>query len=176
MGNKNAEDHEFESRIHDNYELIGNYLNKFGFLKMDKEDVVQDTLSVAYIKRDTLRDIDKLEPWLRKIAENMALQHIRKKNKNTICCEDIANVADAQLPGWQTAESDVLSILQSRETFCEIMNAFENLGNKYGRLMELYYIQGYNLHQAARIMELNYNTAKTLHARALKKLKTAMDK
>lgn len=46
---------------------------------LDGEDVVQDTLAMAYFRLSTLRDGDALRPWLFRVAHNRCIDVLRRR-------------------------------------------------------------------------------------------------
>jgi len=45
----------------------------------DSEDIVQETLLVMHLKRDSWDDTQPLEPWLHAIARHKLIDHLRRR-------------------------------------------------------------------------------------------------
>ncbi len=54
------------------------------------QDIAQETLLNAWEKQSQLKDIDKLKPWLRKIALNIFLNQKRKERIKVLSAEELS--------------------------------------------------------------------------------------
>ena len=89
---------------------------------MDGEDVVQDTLTRAFVALDGLREVPPFRPWLFRIAHNRAVDLLRSKAIRAAAPIEAAhNVADQATP-------DPVEILMRRKRLglrCRALRSFQ---------------------------------------------------
>ena len=77
------------------------------------EDAVQSAWEIAWRKLHTLRDPERLRPWLMAIAANEARQLIRKQRRHVVMEIDVADVGDDDHdPASWTDRSDLRAALR----------------------------------------------------------------
>lgn len=92
--------------------------NAYGYRGEDVEDVVQDTLLTVHLKRQTWDDTRPLEPWLKAIARNKLVDHLRRRgHRAMVPIDDVADTLAA--PADPAADlgprEDLLACLKERD-------------------------------------------------------------
>lgn len=133
-----------------------------------REDVVQEAMIMAYMKRDQLRDLDSVDGWLFRITKRMAAQFFAENKKQTeheLALEDWEEMqedgADAYA-AWTAAEK--------RFSNEDLARMVERLPEPAPKVIWMRFAVGFSLKEIAELLEMNYNTVKTVERRALKKL------
>lgn len=122
------------------------YLNN----EEDVADVIQDTILTCYEKLDTLKNPIFFKTWLIRIVINKCKDRLRQNR-------ELCLLEDCMTPSYTNERSE------SDTTFTELMNS---LDEKYRTILVLYYVEGYNTKEIARLLGLNLHTVKTRLARA----------
>ena len=77
------------------------------------QDAVQAAWPVAWRKLDTLRDSDRLRPWLMAVAANEARQMLRRRQRHRIVEIDVADISSERLdPAAGTSLIDLAAALR----------------------------------------------------------------
>jgi RNA polymerase sigma-70 factor (ECF subfamily) len=132
-------------------------------------DVTQDALLLAYRHRASFRGDSRFTTWLYRIAATTALMHLRKDRRvpqlQSIDAEETeANEprGEAATPEEQWASSEAVQIAGDR---------LARLGDKYGQIFAMRFVEGYSESEIARKLSLNVATVKTRAYRARAHLK-----
>ena len=65
----------------------------YGYHNEDVEDVVQETLLTIHLKRQTWDASRPIEPWLKAIARNKLVDHLRRKGyRKFVPLDDVAEI------------------------------------------------------------------------------------
>ena len=160
------------------YELVSRYQRPvFSFIHRmvrDRElaeDLAQETFVRAF---DNLRKYDpayKFSSWLFKVGHNLTVDHIRKRELNTVSIHGApdAVTADRQEATAVTLESDFErpdERLEARELGEEIEDAIGQLRPEYRTAILLRHVEGHSYDEIAGIMEIPLGTVKTYIHRA----------
>ncbi len=136
------------------------------------EDVVQDTFVKAYKKMDTIQDVDKMGPWLARIATRTAIDYIRKeKRNNEVFFENtiLDESHNSTLQSTRNVEKEVeLTFLQE-----EVLRFIEGLSIDK-RNVFLLKMNGLQEKEIAQQLDLKQGTVKTNFYRVRKQLKTIL--
>ena len=132
-------------------------------------DVTQDALLLAYRHRASFRGDSRFTTWLYRIAATTALMHLRKDRRvpqlQSIDAEE-AEVDEPRgeeaTPEEQWASSEAVQIAGDR---------LARLGDKYGQIFAMRFVEGYSESEIARKLSLNVATVKTRAYRARAHLK-----
>jgi RNA polymerase sigma-70 factor (ECF subfamily) len=87
--------------------IVERRLRQMGAPTGDSEDVVQETLLAVHLKRHTWRPSDPLGPWLRTIARNKLIDHLRRRGRRIeVPVEDFAELlaAPEERPGTEAED------------------------------------------------------------------------
>ena len=122
----------------------------------EAEDIVQETLTRAYARRDTLADENKFRPWLYSIARNALADHYRTRKLTVQLPES--------LPSETGEEEPPRSLARCLPPFVERLPA------PYRRAVELSELSGLTQRETATRMGLSVPGAKSRVQRARKML------
>ena len=127
------------------------------------EDIVQETF--IYVLKNKLRDNASFKYYLYLVARSKAYNHINtEKRRNEI--SDEYNIEQNK-----EFENDVLDIIIQQETKKELLEAIEELDDKYKNAIYLVKIEGLSYKEAAAILGQTLQNTKTLVHRGKKKLR-----
>jgi RNA polymerase sigma-70 factor (ECF subfamily) len=80
----------------------------------DSEDIVQETLLVMHLKRDSWDDSQPLEPWLHAIARHKLIDHLRRVGfRDHVDIDEHAGTLAAPQPAEAGASADARQMLAS---------------------------------------------------------------
>ena len=134
------------------------------------EDILQNTMINVYKYLPTLQERGKLRSWLFTIAKNEASRYYSKKQFTMEINYDDVEVA-TESNNIDYTEPDFSVELISIEDF---ITAVSDLNQEEQSIMYLRYEFGIKLNEMADMWNMNSNTVKTIHFRAIKKLKTML--
>ena len=122
----------------------------------DVADAIQNTILHCYEKIHTLKKHEYFKTWLIRILINECngiLQHYKRE----------------QLPG------EIPETTGQDPSFAEFefKEMLELIDEKYRLVLVFYYLEGFNIPEIAKILEMNKNTVKTRLARGREQLRTA---
>jgi RNA polymerase sigma-70 factor (ECF subfamily) len=120
----------------------------------DAQDLTQDTILRALVKRDKFNIGTSARAWLCTIMKNTFVNNYRK-NKRIV----VADTSSAVAPVWHTNNSlsyDTLSRLRVKDT----NNSVDKLSDQYRMPLELYF-KGYRYHEISEILGQPIGTVKS---------------
>lgn len=143
------------------------------------EDLAQEALVRAFDRLETYDPSYKFSSWLFKIAHNLTIDHLRKKDLDTV---SIHGAPDATTSERQEATAVTLESREERpdERFeasrlgDEIEDAIGELRPAYREAILLRHVEGRSYDEIAEIMELPLGTVKTYIHRARKELQSSL--
>ncbi|HEY4955078.1 MAG TPA: sigma-70 family RNA polymerase sigma factor [Gemmatimonadaceae bacterium] len=144
------------------------------------EDLSQET----FIK--VLNNIDRYSPdfkfssWLFKIANNLTIDHLRRRRLDTISIEgapDAVTAESARATSITIASGNEspLAELESRELGASIERAIAQLRPEYRACIMLRHVEDRSYEEIAEIVKLPLGTVKTYIHRARHELRAALD-
>jgi RNA polymerase sigma-70 factor (ECF subfamily) len=126
----------------------------------EAEDLTQDTFVVVYRKLGTLKDIDKFEPWLFRIARNFVYQRYRNRAPSAIPID-----APSEEGGLMTELVDERKnpdeTFQAGELEGVISDVIARLPEKYREVFILSALQQLSYQQIAEIVGRSLPSVKT---------------
>jgi len=147
------------------------YSMAIGYVKspMAAQDVVQEIFVKIWQKRDSLTAIDNFPAWLHVITRNLLINHLQKKipvfGLNEVSQEAIPE--DRHLPQQQ---------LDYRELTALISRAVAQLPPRQQQVYSLSREQGLSHQQIARQLDLSYDTVREHMSKALKNIRSSLEK
>lgn len=133
------------------------------------EDILQNMMINVYKNLHTLRNKEKLKSWLFAIAKQESNRYYAKKVcKMEINVDNVENVK-----GNNLTEPDFSVEYINTEDF---ISGISDLRAEEQSIMFLRYAYGMKLQEISDIWNMNNNTVKTMHFRAIKKLKESFIK
>ncbi len=130
----------------------------------EARDVLQETFISAFQHMGAFRGESSFGAWLKKIAVNQAINHLRKRKMLYESVDDIEYSDEENSPD---EENLALNVERVRE-------AIQQLPDGFRTVFSLYLLEGYDHSEIARIMSISESTSKTQYIRAKNKLKTIL--
>lgn len=137
----------------------------------DAEDLVQEIFIEAYNHLADIRDMDCFSSWVYKIAYRKLIRFSSKRiRRNTV--EELLAPEDWELVDIAVEDDDREFCIANRTlTNEELFEMVNSLKSPVPEIINLHFAKGYTLKEISEMMDMNYNTVKTIVNRALKKLK-----
>ncbi len=144
------------------------------------EDLSQDTFIKVLNHIDRYRPEFKLSSWLFKIANNVAIDHLRRRQLDTISIDGSphAQSADAiQATSFDVVvdQESALDELEAREMGAAIERAIASLRPEYRSCIMLRHVEGRSYEEIAATLDLPLGTVKTYIHRARHELRRALE-
>jgi RNA polymerase sigma-70 factor (ECF subfamily) len=141
------------------------------YMKDEEEaaDVAQDALLLAYRHRASFQGNSRFTTWLYRIAATTALMHLRKRRRTPL----MVSAEPGELPSEESAETSLRAVQPtpeeqhaSTEALALAKGELANMGEKYGRIFEMRFLEGFSESEIAERLALNVSTVKTRAYRA----------
>jgi RNA polymerase sigma-70 factor (ECF subfamily) len=144
------------------------------------EDLSQDTFIKVLNHIDRYRPEFKFSSWLFKIANNVAIDHLRRRTVDTISIEgsphamtpDAIEATSLEIAGTQES---ALEEMEARELGSEIERAIARLRPEYRSCIMLRHVEGRSYEEIAATLDLPLGTVKTYIHRARHELRRALE-
>lgn len=144
------------------------------------EDLSQETFVKVLNNIDRYSTDFKFSSWLFKIANNVTIDHLRKRHLETVSIE---GSPDASTPEQQKATAlaivspgeSPLEELESKELGSAIEKAIGKLRPEYRSCILLRHVEAYSYEEIAEIVGLPLGTVKTYIHRARQELREALE-
>jgi len=149
------------------------YWTAFSLLKNeeDAQDIVQDTFVSLINSYDSIKDKDKILPWLKKVAANKSLNRLTRTKTDTVEDEFFDTV--------ETVPEDFLpdSLVESAETRKIIMDIISNsLSEDIRRTLILFYFDEMSIKEISEALGIPEGTVSWRIHSAKKKIKKEVEK
>lgn len=140
------------------------------------EDLSQEAFVKAFQAIDRYDSRYKFSSWIFKIANNLTIDHLRKRRLDTVSIDGAPNATDAD----QQAQTRLIvasedetpqEYVENRELGGLIEHAIGGLRPEYRTAVLLRHVEGYAYEEIAQIMDVPLGTVKTYLHRARKELK-----
>ncbi len=148
---------EFSKRVMEAERSLYHVSKVLLFHEADCEDVVQNAILKAYLKRDSLREVKFFKTWLTRILINECYQFLRTK-KQEVSYDDYM----AQEPAEE-------------KDYTELYDAIRKLDKKHKLPIVLYYIEGYSVEEIAGTLKIPSGTVKSRLSKGRKLLKDLLE-
>lgn len=128
----------------------------------EAEDLLQDTFFTVFSDVSKLKGINSVEGWIKRIAINRSISHLRK---NKIMFSDLG---DNEL-----ADNDVYSVEENEIFDCkveDIRNSIEQLPQGYKTILNLYLFENMPHEEIAGVLGISHSTVRTQYHRAKKRI------
>jgi RNA polymerase sigma-70 factor (ECF subfamily) len=144
------------------------------------EDLAQDTFIKVLNHIDRYRPEFKLSSWLFKIANNVAIDHLRKRQIDTVSIDGsphAMSAAEIEATSFEVAarQETALEELESRELGSAIERAIASLRPEYRACIMLRHVEGRSYEEIAATLDLPLGTVKTYIHRARHQLRDALE-
>jgi RNA polymerase sigma-70 factor (ECF subfamily) len=143
------------------------------------EDLAQETFIKVLNNLDRYSPEFKFSSWLFKIANNLTIDHLRRRRVDTISIEGApdavtAESAKATSIAVASGSESPLEELESRELGTAIERAIGKLRPEYRACIMLRHVEDKSYEEIAEIVKLPLGTVKTYIHRARHELRTAL--
>jgi RNA polymerase sigma-70 factor (ECF subfamily) len=140
------------------------------------EDLAQEAFVRAFQAIGSYNPSYKFSSWLFKIANNLTIDHLRKRKLDTVSIHGSphADSAESEERTRITLEStgeDPEAFTENRELGSQIEEAIAQLRPEYRTAVLLRHVEGYGYEEVAEIMDVPLGTAKTYIHRGRLRLK-----
>ena len=144
------------------------------------EDLAQDTFIKVLNHIDRYRPEFKLSSWLFKIANNVAIDYLRKRQIDTISIDGsphAATAAEIEATAFDVVarQETALEELEARELGGAIERAIAMLRPEYRSCILLRHVEGRSYEEIAATLDLPLGTVKTYIHRARHQLREALE-
>lgn len=144
------------------------------------EDLAQDTFIKVLNHVDKYRPEFKFSSWLFKIANNVAIDHLRRRQLDTISMDgspNAATAADVEATSFDIADKSesALEIMEAKELGSAIERAIGALRPEYRSCIMLRHVEGRSYEEIAATLDLPLGTVKTYIHRARHQLREALE-
>ncbi|MEO6446487.1 MAG: sigma-70 family RNA polymerase sigma factor [Gemmatimonadaceae bacterium] len=144
------------------------------------EDLSQETFIKVLNHIDRYRPEFKLSSWLFKIANNVAIDFLRKRQLKTVSIDGsphAASAAEIEATSFDVAarQESALDEMEAKELGSSIERAIEQLRPEYRACIMLRHVEGRSYEEIAATLDLPLGTVKTYIHRARHQLREALD-
>jgi RNA polymerase sigma-70 factor (ECF subfamily) len=144
------------------------------------EDLAQDTFIKVLNHIDKYRPEFKFSSWLFKIANNVAIDHLRRRHLDTISMDgapNAATAADIEATSFDIADrsESALDVMEAKELGSAIEKAIGSLRPEYRSCIMLRHVEGRSYEEIAATLDLPLGTVKTYIHRARHQLREALE-
>ncbi len=144
------------------------------------EDLAQDTFIKVLNNIDSYRPEFKLSSWLFKIANNVTIDHLRRRQLATVSLDGsphAATAAETQATSLdvESRGQSALEEIESRELGSAIEQAIGKLRPEYRSCILLRHVEGRSYEEIAATLDLPLGTVKTYIHRARHELREALE-
>jgi RNA polymerase sigma-70 factor, ECF subfamily len=143
------------------------------------EDLAQDTFIKVLNHIDRYRPEFKLSSWLFKIANNVAIDHLRRRQLDTVSIDgsphaQTADAVEASRFDVVDQQESALDEMEARELGTSIERAIAGLRPEYRSCIMLRHVEGRSYEEIAATLDLPLGTVKTYIHRARHELRDAL--
>src|SRR5581483_6472394 len=144
------------------------------------EDLAQDTFVKVLNHIDRYRPEFKFSSWLFKIANNLTIDHLRKRQLDTVSIDGsphAASAAEAEATSLdvQSRGESPLDEMEARELGTAIEQAIARLRPEYRACIVLRHVEGRSYEEIAATLDLPLGTVKTYIHRARHELREMLE-
>ena len=144
------------------------------------EDLTQDTFVKVLSHLDRYRTDFKFSSWLFKIANNVAIDHLRRRQLDTVSIHGSphatdADAVDASRFDISDGSENALDEMEAKELGSAIEQAISGLRPEYRSCILLRHVEGRSYEEIASTLDLPLGTVKTYIHRARHELRRALE-
>ena len=144
------------------------------------EDLTQDTFVKVLSHLDRYRTDFKFSSWLFKIANNVAIAHLRRRQLDTVSMDGSphatsSDAVEASRFDISDGSENALDEMEARELGSAIERAIASLRPEYRSCILLRHVEGRSYEEIATTLDLPLGTVKTYIHRARHELRRALE-
>jgi RNA polymerase sigma-70 factor (ECF subfamily) len=129
----------------------------------DADDLVQDCIERALVRRDTLREPDSLGRWLRIILHNLYVTKLRRRGAASVPIEDFAEDLALSVPP------------EDQGQIRDLVRALGSLSVEHRQVLLLISLEGLSYREVAEVLDIPIGTVMSRLARARERLRSLLD-
>ena len=123
------------------------------------QDAAQAAWPIVWRKLSTLRDADRLRPWLVSVAANEARQLVRRLRRDRVVALELADIGSRDAdPGWRAGDDDLVA-------------AIRRLPADDRSLIALRYVAGFDATEIGRTLGMSASGVRTRLSRLVARLR-----
>lgn len=175
FSSKRADQAHFERLLRPHLEQLYRLAYRFTGNATDAEDLVQDLLIKIYPRREELKQVEKLRPWLARVMYNLFIDHKRRHSRSPVhlAVDNNSGDEDGGGPLDQIASE---SAGPEEETarhidLAHLQASLAQLSDDHRLVLMLHDIEGYTLEEMTAIVESPIGTLKSRLHRARARLR-----
>lgn len=156
------------------YILIKDFVSNLGVPENYREDLIQEIFVAAYINIHKLNDMDRLNAWLYRISYRKMIlfgKAHRVRFEKEISYPDYYGESGIESEEDKYVWSAMDNCLTDEE-LCEMINSHKPPAPY---IIKLRFEMGFNLKEISDLLDMKYNTVKTIERRAFKRLKVMIE-
>ncbi|HEU4700506.1 MAG TPA: sigma-70 family RNA polymerase sigma factor [Gemmatimonadales bacterium] len=143
------------------------------------EDLAQETFVKALNAIESYRPEFKFSSWIFKIANNAAIDHLRRRELDTLSLEGSPHAVtpeavEATALQIGDRQENALDIVEAKELGGQIEEAIGRLRPEYRSCILLRHVEGHSYEEIATMLDLPLGTVKTYIHRARNELRQAL--
>ena len=132
----------------------------------EAEDIMQDSFLTAFTKLESLKNIATFGPWLKRIVINNSIYHYKKTIKNNeVPIDDILYKVENEDDGISSDYE--FTNLKAQQ----VLNSMKTLKENYRLALTLNLIEGYDIEEISKIMNISNANCRTTISRAKESLR-----
>ncbi|MCZ6790387.1 MAG: sigma-70 family RNA polymerase sigma factor [Candidatus Dadabacteria bacterium] len=163
---KAGDDDAFSELMKRHYKGVLNYIYRFTNLRENSEDLAQEVFLRVYRSATKYRPEAKFTTWLYRIATNVSLTYVKKKNKNVSLDEMNEKTGEIEDPGVEISDD----IIYRKEIKNVIFSAMESLPEREKVAIMLCKYEGLSYEETADVLECTVGAVKAYVHRGRMKL------
>ncbi len=143
----------------------------------DAEDLVQDLLAKLYPRREELRAVDQLSPWLMRALYRQFVDGRRKRLRSALGRIEPAPQACAAADAMDRFTAPTGSpeeALEAGQFAARVEAALQGMSPEHRAVLSLHDIEGYTLIELERVLDVPLGTLKSRLHRARRQLRGAL--
>jgi len=165
---KAGDDSAYSELMRRHYKGVLNYIYRFTNLRENSEDLAQEVFLRVYRSAKQYKPEAKFTTWLYKIATNVSLTYVKKKNKNKNVSLDEMNENTGEVEDSSVEISD--DIIYRNEMKNLIFSAMESLPEREKVAIMLCKYEGLSYEETANVLECTVGAVKAYVHRGRMKL------
>jgi len=154
---KSGDESAFNELMRRHYKGILNFIYKFTYKADICEDLTQEVFLRVYKSINTYEPQAKFSTWLYKIATNLCLTNLKKKNLNISLDEIRENIGDLEDIKSENAQN----LMQRKQLNDRVMTAISTLPEKERLAITLCKYQGLSYVEVSEALECSVGAVKT---------------
>jgi RNA polymerase sigma factor (sigma-70 family) len=128
----------------------------------EAEDVLQDTFLTVFKEIDKLSNVLNFEAWVKRIAINRAISHLRKRKI------EFSSSDTTEIPADEAYDAQENELFETRVE--DVRNSIDNLPQGYKTIVCLYLFENIPQEEIGAMLGISHNTVRTQYHRAKKKI------